>query len=106
MVFLSETRLFGRRAANLRRRLGFDGVIYVDCVGRSGGLTLLWRNTWQVHLRSSSRSHIDVDVISDLGDAWQFTGFYGPIKKKSSASCIGDAEAFAHKPRCAMDLWW
>ncbi|GMN35437.1 hypothetical protein TIFTF001_048454 [Ficus carica] len=54
-----------------------------DCVGRSGGLALLWRDTWQVRLRSSSRSHIDIDVISDLRDAWQFTGFYGPTKKKA-----------------------
>ena len=32
MLFLSETRLFGRKAANLRKMLGFDGVMYVDCV--------------------------------------------------------------------------
>ncbi|GMN66080.1 hypothetical protein TIFTF001_035140 [Ficus carica] len=66
--------MFGRRAANLRRRLGFDGMFYVDCEGRSGGLALLWRDTWQVRFRSSSCSHIDVDVISDSGDKWQFTG--------------------------------
>ena len=83
MVFLSETRLFGRRAANLKRRLGFDGMAYVDSEGRSGGLALLWRDVLQVRFRSSSCSHIDVDVISDSGDQWQFTGFYGPPKKKA-----------------------
>ena len=52
-------------------------------MGRSGGLALLWRDSWQVCLHSYSCSHIDVDVISDSGDKWQFTGFYGLPKKKA-----------------------
>lgn len=44
--------------------------------------SLLWMDSWQVRFRSSSRAPIDVDVISELGVAWQFTGFYGPAKKK------------------------
>ena len=41
MVFLSETRLCGQSAVNLKRKLGFDGMILVNSVGRSGGLALL-----------------------------------------------------------------
>ncbi|GMN74700.1 hypothetical protein TIFTF001_052430, partial [Ficus carica] len=88
MVFLSETRLFGRRATNLRKRLGFDGMIHVDSEGRSGGIALLWRDAWHVSLRNFLRSHIDVDVISDSGDQWQFTDSWKTLQLDGSPSCL------------------
>ncbi|GMN48659.1 hypothetical protein TIFTF001_017816 [Ficus carica] len=71
-----------QNVGNWKKDARRKGKIAVDCVGRSGGLSLLWTDSWQVRFRSSSRAHIDVDVIFDLGVAWQFTGFYGPAKKK------------------------
>ncbi|GMN63226.1 hypothetical protein TIFTF001_032293 [Ficus carica] len=86
MVFLSETKLFGQRAANLRKRLGFDGMFYVNCEGRSGGLALLWRDAWQVHFRSSACSHIDVDVISDSEVPWICGGDFNEILNPSEVA--------------------
>lgn len=42
VLFLSETK---KRAADIERvrvRGGFDACLIVDCVGKSGGLALLW----------------------------------------------------------------
>ncbi|OMO70912.1 reverse transcriptase [Corchorus capsularis] len=60
----------------IRSRLGFDSCFSVPCIGRVGGLALLWMNIDVVSLLSYSHSHIDVIIGSD-SLSWHFTGFYG-----------------------------
>lgn len=38
-----ETKSLASRMAKLKFKLGFDGFLVVDCVGRSGGVGLFWR---------------------------------------------------------------
>ena len=57
--------------------IGFHNAFAVDCVGRSGGLLLLWKKEWDVMVRSFSRGHIDAEVVSPDDARWRFTGFYG-----------------------------
>jgi exonuclease III len=45
LVFLMETKLCNKRAKFIRIKLQFDYMFVVDCVGRSGGLILLWKNS-------------------------------------------------------------
>lgn len=52
-------------------------MIVVEANGRSGGLTLLWKETSQVTLRSLSKYHIDVEVTIAGLQPWRLTGFYG-----------------------------
>ncbi|XP_031124183.1 uncharacterized protein LOC116026896 [Ipomoea triloba] len=76
-VFLMETKAARIHAERLRVRLGFEGLFYVDSVGRSGGLALLWRKNNTTRLLSFSRNHVDIEVsVAGLG-AWRMTGFYG-----------------------------
>jgi hypothetical protein len=42
MVFLMETKLRGEKMEPVRYKLGFPSMFMVDCVGWSGGMTLLW----------------------------------------------------------------
>ena len=51
LVFISETKLCGRRASLVKCRLGFDGGMHVDSVGRSGSLVFLWKKDWMWWLR-------------------------------------------------------
>jgi hypothetical protein len=44
MVFLMETKLRQNKMEVIKLKAGFDNVFTVDCVGRSGGLALLWKN--------------------------------------------------------------
>jgi hypothetical protein len=43
IVFLMETIMRNTKLQVLRRQLGFDGLLTVEPVGKSGGLALLWR---------------------------------------------------------------
>ncbi|KAL0444077.1 UNVERIFIED_CONTAM: hypothetical protein Slati_2130400 [Sesamum latifolium] len=52
--------------------------VCVPATWRAGGLALLWRKDVLVQLKSYSRNHIDVDVLSkDTVANWRFIGFYG-----------------------------
>ncbi|XP_074289594.1 uncharacterized protein LOC141614747 [Silene latifolia] len=51
---------------------GFD----VDSVGRSGGLSMMWRKGIQCMVRTVSVHHMDFDVELN-GVKWRMTGFYG-----------------------------
>ena len=42
MVFLMETKAKIRCMERIRNRLGFANGLIVPCIGRSGGLALLW----------------------------------------------------------------
>ena len=45
---------------------------------RSGGLALLWKEGFDVWLKSCSNTHIDVVVCEGNGaQPWRATGFYG-----------------------------
>ncbi|KAL8122327.1 hypothetical protein AgCh_018896 [Apium graveolens] len=77
IVFLCETLSNKEKMEWVRTRLGFQGMIVVEAIGRSGGLTLLWKETSQVTLRSLSKYHIDVEVTIAGLQPWRLTGFYG-----------------------------
>ena len=60
LLFLIETRRKNNEMDFLRSKWKFDECFSVDCVGREGGLALLWRNDMIVEVLSYSRFHIDV----------------------------------------------
>ncbi|GLT27325.1 hypothetical protein SLA2020_023310 [Shorea laevis] len=57
--------------------LGFEHCFAIDCVGRGGGLALLWTEDFTLQLSSVSQSHIDVEIVDPGGSRWRLTGFYG-----------------------------
>ncbi|KAF4404587.1 hypothetical protein G4B88_005973 [Cannabis sativa] len=62
LVFLSETKLYGGWAEGIQRHVNFQNSFHVDCVGKSGGLLLLWNEDWEVSVKSFSVGHIDALV--------------------------------------------
>ncbi|XP_042942912.1 uncharacterized protein LOC122277098 [Carya illinoinensis] len=88
LVFLVETKSRKSRLEEVRRSLKLEGCFAVDCVGMSGGIALLWRETWQVKIINYTRWHISALIQEgDLGPTWQFTGFYGhPESAKRNSS--------------------
>jgi hypothetical protein len=46
----------------LRILMGFEGMIYVDPVGRSGGLAFFWKPTSEVEVMHISQRHISVNI--------------------------------------------
>ncbi|GMI71760.1 hypothetical protein HRI_000845300 [Hibiscus trionum] len=74
VAFLIETKLWSAQMAQVRRRCGFINGIEVDAVGRSGGLSIGWKNNCDISLHSYSQRHIDVLINDDSdGKLWRCT---------------------------------
>ena len=60
LVFLAETKANQKRIKGLQRKLSLTQGISVKSDGRSGGLAMLWKEGFDVRLKSCSNTHIDV----------------------------------------------
>ncbi|KAK1357831.1 hypothetical protein POM88_051087 [Heracleum sosnowskyi] len=57
--------------------IGYEGLITVEPIGRSGGLALMWKEASQAGLLSFSVNHIDVVTKVNGMAAWRLTGIVG-----------------------------
>ncbi|XP_030970334.1 uncharacterized protein LOC115990663 [Quercus lobata] len=80
VLFLAETWADDDRLMKIFDDLHFDEKWVVPRVTRAGGLALLWKNTIQIDVDSSSLNHIDVIVNKGKEDSWRFTGIYGLLE--------------------------
>ncbi|KAK6141980.1 hypothetical protein DH2020_020745 [Rehmannia glutinosa] len=76
-IFLIETLVITTRINEIKSELGYVGCFSVDCVGRSGGLDLLWVNSITVSVLNYSRFHINVSIVDEFDFNWRCTCFYG-----------------------------
>uniref|UniRef100_A0A803PL05 Reverse transcriptase domain-containing protein n=1 Tax=Cannabis sativa TaxID=3483 RepID=A0A803PL05_CANSA len=76
-VFLCETLCKHDSIERLKVSLGFEGLLTVDAVGRSGGLALLWKVRDEIQVLEYSSHHIDVSVHAGDKPTWRLTGCYG-----------------------------
>ncbi|GKV27302.1 hypothetical protein SLEP1_g36487 [Rubroshorea leprosula] len=85
----------------IRPDLGFDQCFVVDCVGRGGGLAMLWRDDFNLTISTFSQSHIDVEIVDPSGGEWRLTGFYGRPKvarKEESWTLLKSFKATSSQP--------
>ncbi|KAL5566076.1 hypothetical protein UlMin_029240 [Ulmus minor] len=82
LVFLCETKLVARQCKNLKMKLGYKGCFVRDSIGRKRGLILLWKESMEVVIQSTSARHIDA-LVSQAERHWRFTGFYGSPEVES-----------------------
>ena len=61
-LFLSETKQGSEFVQKFQAHFGYDNLVTVDLVGRSGGLTLFYNNEYQVNVLYSSNRMIDVEA--------------------------------------------
>ncbi|CAI9764609.1 unnamed protein product [Fraxinus pennsylvanica] len=77
LVFLSETKLHRKKMENLRVNNRFDNCFVVDCVGRSGGLAVLWMEDINAEIVNFSNSHISLSIKNSIDSPpWLLSGFY------------------------------
>jgi len=62
VVFLSETKKRRMEMCAIMAKLGDYQGVFEDCMGRSGGLAMLWHHSLKVSLLSQSFHHIDIVV--------------------------------------------
>ena len=77
VLFLAEIWADEDRLTKICDYLHFDEKWVVPRMTRAVGLALLWKNTIQIDVDSSSLNHIDVIVNKGQVDSWRFTGIYG-----------------------------
>ena len=61
-LFLSETKQESELVLKFQAHFGYDNLVIVDPVGRSGGLALFYNNEYQVKVLYSSNRMIDVEA--------------------------------------------
>ena len=76
VVFLVETWADEARLKEIQRNIKFDNLFYMDRNPRGGGgLALYWKNSFDVHVDSFSKYHIDSIINKGSDEAWRFIGF-------------------------------
>lgn len=75
VIFLCETIAHTAKIEEIRVHLHYDCDFFVDCIGCSGGLCVLWKSSF-CDIVSYSQNHIDL-LINDTNGFWRFTGYYG-----------------------------
>jgi hypothetical protein len=65
----------------LKWRLGFKNGVSVDCVGRSGGPALWWREEIEVSVHPWCQYYIDAKITYE-GKTWRFSNIYGEPRTK------------------------
>ena len=103
-VFLIETLSFANKIEDLRIRFGFDNCFSVDRVGRSGGLAILWKNSFTCEVSNYLRHHIDVNVLVNNAPAWRRSCYYGfPGRERREAwQFLRRLSTLSNLPWCVM----
>lgn len=61
-IFFMETKVRCFQAKNLRVKIGFNGLFFVDGCGLAGGIALLWKNHNNARLISYSSIDIEINI--------------------------------------------
>jgi hypothetical protein len=62
-------------------KLGSLSMFMVDCVGKGGGLALLWGDDILVDIQNYSQRHVNGVITTPISDVqWKFMGFYGHLE--------------------------
>lgn len=75
-MFLCETLNGQEKLEWLQKTLHFEGIVLVNSLGRSWGLTMLWKEEDQAKLNNYSQNHINFEAIVCGAYLWRLTGFY------------------------------
>ena len=104
VVFLLETKLYGRKARFLYRKAGFFNGFHVDANGSSGGLVLMWKEEWEIEVWNYSKNHMDVKIVSPQGEQWRFSGIYGEPSQQDRCLYYGDLMVLQICHGCAQEI--
>ncbi|KAF7828452.1 reverse transcriptase [Senna tora] len=71
-----ETKAKRKKMDNVRRRMGFDFGVYVDAIGRSGGLAVLWKKEIDIHVIQQNKNFMHMKAKLNNKEVL-LTGVYG-----------------------------
>ncbi|GAU42643.1 hypothetical protein TSUD_398480 [Trifolium subterraneum] len=77
ILFLSETLSKAQTMERIRVSLKFSSCLSVDVEGRSGGLSVMWKDTIKCRIVNYSRNFINLVVEEKDEGEWRLTCYYG-----------------------------
>ncbi|XLR28013.1 hypothetical protein S83_055913 [Arachis hypogaea] len=78
ILCLLETRISGTKATNIARKFGFSSWHLVEGVGFSGGIWVLWNDTfWCIEVLESHRQFVYLRIAYQNELPWFLTIVYG-----------------------------
>lgn len=81
-MFLSETKQKFDYMLGLKKSLGYDQLFMVEPVGLSGGLAMLWKDSYQVDVLSSDIRIIDLKVTCGVSSFFLTCVYGDPVQAK------------------------
>ncbi|MCH80000.1 hypothetical protein A2U01_0000762, partial [Trifolium medium] len=77
ILFFSETLSKAQVMERVRVNLNFNSCLSVDVEGRSGGLSVMWKDTIKCRVLNYSRNFINLVVEEREEGEWRLTCYYG-----------------------------
>ncbi|MCH82853.1 hypothetical protein A2U01_0003665, partial [Trifolium medium] len=77
ILFLAETLSKNHTMERIRVNLKFQSCLSVDAEGRSGGLSVMWRDSISCRVMNYSRNFINLIVREKEEEEWRLTCYYG-----------------------------
>ena len=102
VLFLMETKLSIQEMEPIKNEIGFNSMLAVLSIRRSGGIPLLWKNSVTVDPQTFSLNHIDVYISAPLQEQWRLTGVYGHPEDQRKKETW---EHTRHLQSWTMKLW-
>lgn len=70
VLFLMETKLSIQELDPIKTEIGFNSTLAVPSIRRSGGITLLWKDSVMVDPQTFSLNDIDVYIFVPMQEQW------------------------------------
>jgi len=87
IMVLVETKISGRQAEEVCKKIGFDGQFRVDAQGFSGGIWLFWKaQLVQIQILTSNTQFVSMEVTFNNLPSWTFTAVYASPQENSRQS--------------------
>lgn len=89
----------------IRVKLGFDFSFAVDREGRSGGIAIIWKQSFKCRIINYSMNFINVEVSDNDRGLWRLTGFYGypeRTRRRDSWNLLRNLATMSLLPWCVI----
>ncbi|PNY08791.1 endonuclease/exonuclease/phosphatase family protein, partial [Trifolium pratense] len=105
IVLLIETLVHSNKIKDLCYVLGYDGSFVVDRDGRSGGLAVFWKSTFNCNIINFSSNFINLQVHDTMRGDWRLTSFWGysdSARRRQSWNLLRDLASMSTDPWCII----
>lgn len=105
IFFLIETLSHSNKIRDVCYLLGYDFYFTVDREGRSGGLAVIWKSSFQCSIINYSSNFINMQVQDAARGNWRLTSFWGysdTSRRRQSWNLLRELASMSNDPWCII----